>query len=77
MNTTSTTVTDPVCGMQIDPEKAAGASSFGGQTYHFCSRSCETKFDAQPAHYAAAPAAATECCTPAAACCSDDSHTCC
>ena len=47
-----TTVTDPICGMNIDPAKAVGSSRYNGQTYYFCSRGCETKFDAEPARYA-------------------------
>ncbi|MGI8958315.1 MAG: YHS domain-containing protein [Bryobacteraceae bacterium] len=43
---------DPVCGMQVDPKKAAGQSEFHGQTYYFCSAVCERKFDADPAGYA-------------------------
>ena len=40
--------TDPVCGMTIDPAKAAGTSRHGGQTFHFCSPGCKAKFDADP-----------------------------
>lgn len=61
----STTVTDPVCGMTIDPAKAVGSSSYNGETFHFCSRGCETKFDAAPAQYAgsaATPVATASCC---------------
>ena len=43
---------DPVCGMTIHPDKAAGHSEFGGQTIYFCSLGCKTKFDARPAQYA-------------------------
>jgi Cu+-exporting ATPase len=42
---------DVVCGMQVDPAKAAGTSQYGGQTYYFCSKSCKTKFDANPGQY--------------------------
>jgi len=42
------TVTDPVCGMQIDPAKAAGKSEYKGTTYYFCSDYCKRKFDADP-----------------------------
>ena len=42
---------DVVCGMQVDPGKAAGNSQSGGKTYYFCSKSCKTKFDANPAQY--------------------------
>jgi YHS domain-containing protein len=43
---------DVVCGMQIDPAKAAGTSEYQGKTYYFCSNSCKTKFDANPAQFA-------------------------
>jgi hypothetical protein len=29
---------DPVCGMQVDPQKAVGTSEHQGKTYYFCSR---------------------------------------
>ena len=32
-------VTDPVCGMQIDPAKAAGKLDHDGVTHWFCSLS--------------------------------------
>ncbi|MEO6487853.1 MAG: YHS domain-containing protein [Thermoanaerobaculia bacterium] len=73
MNATiaSTTVVDPVCGMRIDLGKAVGSSKFSGETYHFCSRGCETKFDAEPKRYTAAASAE------AAGCCSPKGHSCC
>ena len=42
---------DPVCGMQVDPAKAAGTSEYQGQTYYFCSKGCKAKFDANPGQY--------------------------
>lgn len=39
-------VFDPVCGMEVDPESAAGSSRAGGQVYYFCSESCKRKFEA-------------------------------
>ena len=61
----NTKVTDPICGMTIDPAKAVGSSTYDGHTYFFCSRGCETKFDAAPALYAgtAQPAAAAPACS--------------
>lgn len=47
---------DPVCGMVVAPDKAAGASVHAGRTYYFCSTSCRDKFEKEPAKYAAAPA---------------------
>ena len=44
---------DPVCGMQVDPAKAAGTSQHQGQTYYFCSKGCKAKFDANPGGYLA------------------------
>lgn len=39
-------VTDPVCGMQVDPKTAKGGQSiFEGQNYFFCSTKCKVKFD--------------------------------
>jgi len=64
--TAAATATDPVCGMTINPAKAVGSSSYDGQTYHFCSRGCEAKFDAAPAEYAGAavaPVSAASCCS--------------
>lgn len=43
---------DVVCGMQVDPTKAAGTSQFNGKTYYFCSKGCKAKFDANPGQYA-------------------------
>ena len=51
-------VTDPVCGMTIDPAGAAGHSEYRGRTFYFCSDACKTKFDAEPAKYAGTPAEA-------------------
>jgi Cu+-exporting ATPase len=44
-------MTDPVCGMQVDPASAAGTSQFQGQTFYFCSKGCKTKFDSRPEAY--------------------------
>jgi len=44
----ASTVTDPVCGMQIDPAQAAGKSEYKGTTYYFCSDHCKKTFDANP-----------------------------
>ncbi len=43
-------VKDPVCGMMIDPKKAAGTVSSGGQTYYFCSAVCEREWSAKMQH---------------------------
>lgn len=43
---------DPVCGMRVDPTKAAGASAYRGATYVFCSAGCKRKFDSNPQQYA-------------------------
>ena len=43
---------DAVCGMQVDPTKAAGTSVYNGKTYYFCSKACKAKFDANPRQYA-------------------------
>jgi YHS domain-containing protein len=43
---------DPVCGMNVDKQKAAGQSEHQGKTYYFCSPACKQKFDKEPARYA-------------------------
>jgi len=43
---------DPVCGMMVDPKRAAGSSSAGGKTYYFCSLGCKATFDRNPAKFA-------------------------
>ncbi len=45
------TVTDPVCGMAVDPDKTAHHVSQRGQDYHFCSAGCRKKFVADPSRY--------------------------
>jgi len=42
---------DPVCGMDVTPETAAGKSEYKGQTYYFCSPGCKTSFDKNPEKY--------------------------
>ncbi len=44
-------VIDPVCGMTVDPLKSPHVSSYGADTFHFCSAGCRTKFAADPARY--------------------------
>jgi len=45
-------VTDPVCKMELLPEKAAFSENYAGKTFYFCSQSCHTKFIADPTKYA-------------------------
>lgn len=47
-----TRVTDPVCGMTIDSDSAAGQSQYEGRTFYFCSAECKRQFDANPSRYA-------------------------
>ncbi|MBP3960562.1 heavy metal translocating P-type ATPase [Gemmata sp. G18] len=42
---------DPVCGMTVYPPTAAGSTTHAGTTYHFCSRHCLAKFEADPARF--------------------------
>ena len=44
-------ITDPVCGMNVDPERAAGSIEHAGETHYFCSKGCLAKFQAEPAKY--------------------------
>jgi Cu+-exporting ATPase len=46
-----TTERDPVCGMTVLPERAAGRHEHAGTTYYFCSNGCLDKFRADPERY--------------------------
>ena len=42
---------DPVCGMSVDPAKAAGTYTHLGRPYYFCSTHCLAKCKADPSAY--------------------------
>ncbi|MFO1112103.1 MAG: heavy metal translocating P-type ATPase [Bradyrhizobium sp.] len=46
-----TGVLDPVCGMTVDPATSKHRFEHRGETFHFCSAGCRTKFAADPAKY--------------------------
>ena len=48
------TYTDPVCGMSVTPETAAGKFDYKGVTYYFCSPGCRRSFEKDPERYLAA-----------------------
>jgi Cu+-exporting ATPase len=41
-------VVDPVCGMKVDPDNAAGSFEYQGKTYYFCSTHCLHRFRENP-----------------------------
>ena len=43
---------DPVCKMNVAPEKAAARVGYAGQSYYFCSDACHKAFTAEPQKYA-------------------------
>ena len=46
---------DPVCGMTVNSESAAGSYEYNGQTYYFCSAHCLNKFRQDPASFIKEP----------------------
>src|SRR6266404_389247 len=42
---------DPVCGMSVDPATSKHGFDYRGETFHFCSAGCRTKFAADPKKY--------------------------
>ena len=44
-------MTDPVCGMAVDPHKTPHRAEHGGHPYYFCSARCREKFVQDPARY--------------------------
>lgn len=51
---TSHSVTDPVCGMQVDPNTAL-TLDHEGTPYHFCSERCRDRFQGDPASFLTPP----------------------
>tara|TARA_B100000780_G_scaffold224261_1_gene163388 strand:- start:172 stop:378 length:207 start_codon:yes stop_codon:yes gene_type:complete len=53
-------VTDPVCGMRVQLEKAAAHEEYEGWAYFFCSDTCHRLFLAAPERYSSSrPAGAS------------------
>jgi Cu+-exporting ATPase len=46
-------VTDPVCGMRVNPATAAEYRDTGGNAVYLCSAGCAAAFDAEPRRYTA------------------------
>jgi len=53
----TTLVTDPVCGMSVDPADAASIRTYEGRNYFFCTVGCAEAFDLDPGRYAASTVA--------------------
>jgi len=47
-------LTDPVCGMAVDPQTASRTAEYAGKTYYFCAPACRNTFVADPARFGAA-----------------------
>jgi P-type Cu+ transporter len=43
---------DPICGMLVKTDEAAGRSEYQGKSYFFCALSCKETFDRNPETYA-------------------------
>jgi YHS domain-containing protein len=42
---------DPVCGMDVDEDKAPAKSEYQGRTYYFCAPGCKAAFERDPEKY--------------------------
>ena len=51
--TRETEAIDPVCGMTVDPDSAAGSTEYRGRTFYFCNPRCLERFKADPERYLA------------------------
>jgi P-type Cu+ transporter len=51
------TARDPVCGMSVDPGRAAATFEHCGTRYYFCHPGCRDRFEADPERYLKAPPA--------------------
>src|SRR5262249_33096735 len=55
MHETNTKILDPVCGMTVDPGRAAAHVHRSGKDFHFCSKGCAAKFESDPERYLRTP----------------------
>ena len=39
---------DPVCGMEVDEQKAGASTVYKGITYRFCGPACKVAFEKNP-----------------------------
>ncbi len=51
---------DPVCGMTVDPQHAAGSYEYQGKTYYFCNPHCLHRFREDPEKFLHKSASASE-----------------
>ncbi len=49
---------DTVCGMSVDPAKAAATREYSGEKYFFCSTRCAERFEKEPQRFLASPGTA-------------------
>ncbi len=56
----TSSVTDPVCGMEVDPATSKHRVEHGGETYHFCCGGCRSKFEADSEKYLKVASVATD-----------------
>ena len=59
------TARDPVCGMTVAVKPNGRHAEYGGNTFHFCSENCQTKFTVDPWFYASGRAAGPKQAVPA------------
>ena len=59
------TAKDPVCGMTVAVKPDGRHAAFQGETFHFCSEKCQTKFKEDPWFYASGRAAGQKKAAPA------------
>lgn len=52
---------DPVCGMEVDPAKAAAKIDYEGKTYFFCNAGCLEAFIREPSRYLVTERGAQRC----------------
>ena len=44
-------VRDPVCGMEMNPQDAAATTAYQGQIFYFCRVECQQEFTQSPERY--------------------------
>jgi len=62
---TGSSAKDPVCGMTVAVKPDGRHADFAGETFHFCSETCQTKFRADPWFYSSGRVAGRKTAAPA------------
>ena len=63
----SNKIKDPVCGMDVNPDRTELQANWNGKEFHFCSADCKRLFESSPERFSPKQAPVAGCCRTAKA----------